>query len=236
MHEVIAMLRHELAAHDKTENWIDAQRFFKEKLDRPQSLRASVFKKISAAGYARVSHLSKREIWSVCEEILASDLIHARGFAFDWARRLERRLAPSDFARLERWLGRHVKNWGHCDSLCCGALGLLIRKHPEVADRRESWVRSRNRWVRRGAAVSLIPALRRGDLLEDALTTAAALLRDSDDMVQKGYGWMLKDASLAFPKEVFAFVMAHKGLMPRTALRYAIERYPNVKRKQAMAR
>ena len=59
-------------------------------------------------------------------------------------------------------------------------------------------------------------------------------MTDSDDMVQKGYGWMLKVASNQFPNEVFRYVMKNKNEMPRTALRYAIEKLPSDKRKQAM--
>ena len=55
-------------------------------------------------------------------------------------------------------------------------------------------------------------------------------------MVQKGYGWMLKEASNHNQKGVFAFVMKHKAKMPRTALRYAIEKLPAILKKKAMAK
>ena len=63
---------------------------------------------------------------------------------------------------------------------------------------------------------------------------ADALLIDPDDMVQKGYGWMLKAASKTYPDEVFQYVMRHKKEMPRTALRYAIEKMPEARRRRAM--
>jgi 3-methyladenine DNA glycosylase AlkD len=47
---------------------------------------------------------------------------------------------------------------------------------------------------------------------------------------------MLKEATKQFPDEVFAYVMKHKSKMPRTALRYAIEKMPEKRRKQAMAK
>jgi 3-methyladenine DNA glycosylase AlkD len=53
-------------------------------------------------------------------------------------------------------------------------------------------------------------------------------------MVQKGYGWMLKVASQSHQNEVFDFVMEHRQGMPRTALRYAIEKMPPERRKTAM--
>jgi len=53
-------------------------------------------------------------------------------------------------------------------------------------------------------------------------------------MVQKGYGWMLKEASNKFPDKIFKYVMKNKAVMPRTALRYAIEKLPASMRKEAM--
>jgi 3-methyladenine DNA glycosylase AlkD len=53
-------------------------------------------------------------------------------------------------------------------------------------------------------------------------------------MVQKGYGWMLKAASQSHQKEVFDYVMKYKAIMPRTALRYAIEKMPAQLKAEAM--
>ena len=68
----------------------------------------------------------------------------------------------------------------------------------------------------------------------DVLRTADALLTDQDVMVQKGYGRTLKEASNNYPKEVFDYVMRNKKVMPRMALRYAIEKLPEKLRKEAM--
>ena len=72
--------------------------------------------------------------------------------------------------------------------------------------------------------------------LKDIFEVADILLLDGDDMVQKGYGWMLKAASEAHQKEVFEYVLAHKKNMPRTALRYAIEKMPRELKGRAMER
>ena len=55
-------------------------------------------------------------------------------------------------------------------------------------------------------------------------------------MVQKGYGWMLKAASQAHQKEVFNYVISKKATMPRTSLRYAIEKMPTELKAMAMAK
>ena len=60
------------------------------------------------------------------------------------------------------------------------------------------------------------------------------LLRDEDDLVQKGYGWLLKEESRTHQKEVFDYVVKNKQVMPRTALRYAIELLPKELKSEAM--
>ena len=55
-------------------------------------------------------------------------------------------------------------------------------------------------------------------------------------MVQKGYGWMLKVTGDYFFDDAYRFVMKHKDVMPRTALRYAIEKWPEARRKAAMGK
>ncbi len=88
--------------------------------------------------------------------------------------------------------------------------------------------------MRRAAAVTLILPAKRGKFLEDVFEIAGILLTDVDDMVQKGYGWMLKVASQAHQAEVFDYVMKNKSLMSRTALRYAIEKMPKELKEMAM--
>ena len=90
--------------------------------------------------------------------------------------------------------------------------------------------------MKRAAAVSLIIPAKNGMFLKDVFEIADILLTDSDDLVQKGYGWMLKVASQPHQKEVFRYVMKNKAKMPRTALRYAIEKMPKILKKKAMAK
>jgi 3-methyladenine DNA glycosylase AlkD len=84
--------------------------------------------------------------------------------------------------------------------------------------------------------VTLILPARKGDFLKEVLEISDILLKDKDDMVQKGYGWMLKEASKKHQAEIFDYVMSKKAEMPRTALRYAIEKMPAELRRKAMER
>lgn len=83
--------------------------------------------------------------------------------------------------------------------------------------------------------MSLINPVRQGKLLKDVFDIADRLLEDADDMVQKGYGWLLKEASRCHQAEVLRYVIQNKKRMPRTALRYAIELMPKDLRQKAMS-
>jgi 3-methyladenine DNA glycosylase AlkD len=108
--------------------------------------------------------------------------------------------------------------------------------YPSLLLKLKGWARSHNRWLKRASAVSLIVPARKGIFLEDIFEIADILHSDSDDMVQKGYGWMLKVASQSHPEEVFNYVMKNRSTMPRTSLRYAIEKLTPEMKKMAMER
>ena len=62
------------------------------------------------------------------------------------------------------------------------------------------------------------------------------LLSEEDDAVQKGYGWLLKEASRKHQKEVFNYVLENRKTMSRTALRYSIELMPKELKNEAMSK
>ena len=111
-----------------------------------------------------------------------------------------------------------------------------MEKHPESVNTVKSWAESDNRWLKRAAAVSLIIPAKKGLFLQEAFEISDMLLNDGDDMVQKGYGWLLKEASRKRQKEVFKYVLKNRKTMPRTALQYAIELMPKELKKEAIKR
>jgi 3-methyladenine DNA glycosylase AlkD len=231
--QILAAFKCEIARYDKPENRTNYQRFFKEPLANPVGLKAPILGKTFASCFRQFGHHTGREIFDACDRILASNQRYARSLAFKWTSNIIDHLVAKDIERFESWIESHVDDWAACDSLC-GPLGLFIQKFPKSFSKTYRWTKSKNRWLRRASAVSLIPPLRKGLLLNQAFRTADALLTDPDDIVQKGYGWMLKEASGPFPNETFYFVSARKVRMPRTALRYAIEKMPANWRKELM--
>ena len=198
-------------------------------------LRTPAVRRLSQSIYPEVRRLGKARILGICEHLLETWNSDARVIAFDWAFRCRDAFCEEDFARFERWLGVHVDGWGSCDDLCTHALGALIYAFPATQDQLKGWTESDNRWFRRGAAVALIYSVRRHTPIA-AFEMADRMLEDSDDLVQKGYGWLLKEVSKSDPRGVLDFVMARRDVMPRTAFRYAIEKLSPDLRRAAMAR
>ena len=79
--------------------------------------------------------------------------------------------------------------------------------------------------------MSLIPSVRKGAALDVAYDIARALHADGEDLVQKAVGWTLREAGKADPDRLEAHLLVHGPAIPRTTLRYAIERFPETKRR-----
>jgi hypothetical protein len=102
-----------------------------------------------------------------------------------WAYFLHKNYEPSDFSVFERWVDKHVSNWASCDTFCNHALGEYVEKFPGRVTDLKRWAKSKNRWMRRAAAVTLILPARRGGFLKDVFGIADILLQDEDDLVRK---------------------------------------------------
>lgn len=231
---IILKIQQELKQHATPEHAVSMQRWFKEELNC-LGVKTPIVRAIGRTYWKEIKHRPKKEIFVLCEQLLMLRVHEARTIAFQWAYGLKGQYEQEkDFAVFESWLKKYVSDWSACDDLCCKPLGALLFQYPQLLQETFAWTKSRNRWIRRAAAVSLIYTLRKGLYTDQPMKIADALLTDEDDMVQKGYGWMLKEWSEFFPQDVFDYVMKRKNRMPRTALRYAIEKLPAKMKAQAM--
>jgi 3-methyladenine DNA glycosylase AlkD len=210
-----------------------SQHFFKEEINS-YGVKIPIVNQISKAFFDKVKGRTKAEIFGLCEDLWQSGNLEESIIACNCSYALRKQYEPNDFETFERWVQNHVNNWASCDTLCNHTIGKFIEMYPEYISRLKTWTTSENRWIRRAAAVGLIIPARKGLFLDDIFQIATTLLHDKDDLVQKGYGWMLKAASEVHQKEVFDFVIKHKTIMPRTALRYAIEKMPAEMKAEAM--
>ncbi len=214
-----------------------SHRFFKQgEAARVYGVKTAEVRKIGKAFFSQIKTSPKEVIFDFCEALWQSNYLEEAVVACIWSEALSKQYTPSDFTILERWVNTYVDNWVACDTLCNHTIGDFVMKYPDYVAELMLWAKSPNRWVKRAAAVSLILPARKGWFLRDIFEIADTLLLDEDDMVQKGYGWLLKSASQAHQQEVFEYVLTNKAEMPRTALRYAIEKLPEAMRRDAMSK
>ncbi|MCC7566037.1 MAG: DNA alkylation repair protein [Methanomicrobiaceae archaeon] len=233
MDPVVEAIRQEFAALADPEIRKNAQRFFKEEV-ACYGMKTSAATAIAKKYWKEVRSRDKQDIFLLCEELYASGMMEEAFVVSTWVRQLADRYEPGDIAVFRRWMETCITNWAACDGLCSHAVGSLVEMYPECVQELKRWTQSGNRWLRRAAAVSLIIPARRGGFLPDVLEISDLLLADQDDMVRKGYGWLLKEASRLHEREVFDYVMRNKHAMPRVSLRYAIEVMPEDLRAEAM--
>ncbi len=128
---------------------------------------------------------------------------------------------------------RWINNWDLVDLSSHKILGeYLVDKDAKILLK---MAKSKNLWERRIAIVSAFAFIRRGKLKE-SFHLAEMLLKDSHDLMHKAVGWMLREAGKKdrVPLEVFLDTHAHH--MPRTMLRYAIEKFSPAERQFYLSR
>jgi 3-methyladenine DNA glycosylase AlkD len=188
-------------------------------------------------GTATVRRLARQvadahEDWSVDDAVAFAELLlpdrylEVKGLGVEVLARHRRALAPRHLAIFKRWLARnHSDNWATTDAICGALIGPLLLAHPPLVSRTRSWRRHRNMWVRRASIVSLIPLARRGVALDHIYAAAAALHGDAEDLIQKAVGWALREAGKADAARLERYLRRYGPRIPRTSVRYAIERF-----------
>lgn len=123
----------------------------------------------------------------------------------------------------------HVNNWDLVDMSADKILGAYLITRPRSVLRKLA--RSKLLWNRRIAVVSTFAFIRNDDL-DDTFAISDMLLHDTHDLIRKAVGWMLREAGKRDQKRLEAFLEPRYRNMPRTMLRYAIERFPEAKRQR----
>ena len=232
---ILANIRKELKQKSDPKIKEGSLRFFKEAI-KPYGVKSAVVWQISKKYFRLIKDKSKSEIFALCEELWKSGYMEESFVACDFSYEIHKSYESKDFKVFENWVIKYVSNWASCDTLCNHTVGAFIEMYPAYLKELKKWAKSSDRWSRRAAAVSLIIPARHGRFLKDIFEISGILLKDHEDLVQKGYGWMLKAASESHQRPVFNYVMKNKNKMPRTALRYAIEKMPKNLKAKAMAK
>jgi 3-methyladenine DNA glycosylase AlkD len=226
-HEIVVEIRADLRRMGSPEHAERVRRYFREPIET-HGLTATQEKELAKRYYPRVKGDLETAI-RVTKELIESGTLDEAQVGIRILGRMRRRLTTAHFDLLNSWVD-HLTNWANTDDLSTWLIAETVRKDPGLHTRLLEWTASENRWRRRAAAVSLVPIARRGRMLGEALAITDRLMTDDDDMVQKGVGWLLKEASREHPDEIREHLLRWREEAPALTLRYASEKLSREKR------
>ena len=138
------------------------------------------------------------------------------------------------FSLFESWLDR-VSSWADHDALVHYLIAPMVAAKPSRARKVFRWAKSKNRWHRRAACVALIQGTRQQKFFPQITRLSNLLLRDQDDMVQKGLGWLLRETAKADRKTAVPYLLKIRVRAPRLVLRTACETLPAADKQRVLS-
>ncbi len=229
----LAQVRQALRVYASPAQAVVLQRFFKT--GPGEYGEGDRFLGVNVPQTRKVARTAARLPLPALAEMLQSPLHEERLLALlAIVRRFERGTEDEQRALFDFYLSQtaRINNWDLVDVTAPNIVGA----HLVARSRRPLYrlARSPNLWERRIAIVATHAFIRRGDCA-DTLAIAETLLADPHDLIHKAVGWMLREVGKRDTAGLEGFLARHAGRMPRTMLRYAIERLPVAQRSAWLA-
>lgn len=210
------------------------RRFFRHEV-KTWGARGDTVKEIARQVYGEVKRWPAGAREELMERLWKHGTLESGAVVCHVMRRFARTFSGREFLLFEQWLDRHAHNWAHTDGIASWLVAACLANDASLLERVWEWTNSPNRWKRRAAAVSLLQEARRGQHTVFVLRVAKKLLPERDDMVEKGVGWLLKEAYPRRPAEVVRFLLQEGHAASRLTLRYAAEKMSPDDRRKVLA-
>ncbi|MCW9706157.1 DNA alkylation repair protein [Fodinibius salsisoli] len=207
-----------------------SQRFFKT--GKGEYAEGDRFLGIRVPNIRKVARQFKQLSLSEIEELLHSDFHEERLCALIIMVNRVKKANPEEQKKLYNLYmenTKYINNWDLVDTSAEHVVGrYLIGKDRSIL---YSLAQSNDLWERRIAIMSTYHFIKNNDFA-DTLAIAELLLDDEHDLIHKASGWMLREVGNRDRETEERFLDQHVQQMPRTMLRYAIEKFPEEKRQQ----
>jgi 3-methyladenine DNA glycosylase AlkD len=216
---------------------LQAQRYFKEPI-AVYGLSAADMRMIAKDLYQEIkAEWTVDDAIALCDCLFPRPEIECKAVAMLVLLRFHKSYPRSLFAKSHAWLrADYLDNWALVDGFCPDIVGALLLTYPPLVKAIAGWAKSSNRWVRRASLVSFIKLARRGTYARDVYAMARRHFNSDDDLIHKATGWLLREMGKTDARALEQFLLRHGPRIPRTTLRYAIERFPAAKRRELLER
>lgn len=213
-----------------------ARRYFKEKA-LFLGISSPTLRELSREVYQRIrTDWRIEEAVAFCDIMLRNPYHEVRALGILVFERYRLSFPKSVLGNIKDWLDADLcDSWALVDVLCPNSMGALLELHPDLVKEMKAWTTSPSRWVRRASIVSFLKLAKKPGYLGTVYEVTRAHFKDRDDLIQKANGWLLREAGKADIRRLETFLRRHGPGIPRTTLRYAIERFPEPKRRALLA-
>ena len=212
---------------------IEVQRFFKHEVQSRGWYTAELRKVARRFRRAILAEHGLPYLLQVADKLFAGEVLEEKNFAVMLLEGMTKQFGRDEFKLFESWLER-VSTWADHDALVHYLIGPMAAADAAYLARLTVWAKKKSRWHRRAAAVSLIHSTRQHKNFDHVQRVTELLLPSDDDMVQKGLGWLLREAAKANPSETVAYLMTIRDRAPRLVLRTVCETLPDTIRKDVL--
>lgn len=219
----------------ESKNHQEVYTFIQKQLDQFGNCQTKTIRNLSKTAFSMLENKTIAHVLVFCEILLEQRKWAYGIIAYDFAYRMKHQYTISTFDTFEKWLFTYVTGWSDCDDFCTHAFGELLSQYNHLFARVQKWTNHQKFTVRRASAVILIHPIKYNHLSHiNPFIISDRLMQDAHDLVQKGYGWMLKVLSQKDSDLVYHYLKQNYIQMPRTAYRYALEKFDVSIKKELM--
>ncbi len=162
---------------------------------------------------------------AVADQLFSGSVLEEKVFAVLLLEKLEAEFGDPEFRLFDSWLDR-ISSWADHDGLVHYLIAPMVAAKPARAKAVLRWAKSKNRWRRRAACVTLIRGARAKMFFPEVRRVFDLLCSDKDDMVQKGLAWVLRETAKYDPRRTVPYLMKIRDRASRLVLRTACETLP----------
>lgn len=213
----------------------DVQHFFKHEVKSRGWYTAELRKVAKRFRRAILAEHELPYLLEVANQLFRDGVLDEKNIAVMLLEGMTDQFGREEFKLFEAWLGR-VTSWADHDGLVHYLIGPMVAADESYLVRLPRWAKTKNQWHQRAAAVSLIHSTRRHKNFTNIQRVTELLLTSQDDMVQKGLGWLLREAAKANPAQTVAYLMTIRDRTPRLVLRTACETLPAATRQRVLVK
>jgi 3-methyladenine DNA glycosylase AlkD len=231
--QVAAHIRRLLKGGGSAEHAAGVQWFFKDEIRSHGWYTAALRRAVRQCRGEILREQDFDFLLAVADKLFFGRVLEEKIAAVFLLEKMDAQFGDREFRIFEAWLDR-ISSWADHDGLVHCLIAPMVAAKPARVKDVFRWAKSPKRWHRRAACVALIRGARAKQFFPEIVKLSDALLADQDDMVQKGLGWLLREATKYDPERTVPYLMKIRGRAPRLVLRTACETLPTASRNKIL--